>query len=121
MIWAVLLLQAAAASVPAASQGDRDVTVTGRRLASSADALAACIAQRCPPERDIALSMAQSGDRMLAGDYEAARGILLRAERSNVGYAARYPVQVASLISMEAQLTTLTGKPARPGLRKSKR
>jgi len=56
LIVAVLLQ---AATPAGAAVEDRDIVVTGRRLADTERAWTDCVARKCPPDHEIAAALAQ--------------------------------------------------------------
>ena len=93
----VLLTTAA----PAWAQSDvpegKGIVITARPLADTASALRDCIARDCPPDEDIAATLAHADNQFLAGDYDDARTTLRRSQSRNKGAAAKYPVPTSEL------------------------
>ena len=63
------------AGQPGAAPVAGDIVVTARSLQDTADALAACIARNCPPDEDIAATLAHAENQFVGGDYRSARRI----------------------------------------------
>lgn len=107
------MMQAVAAPVPAAPQGDgeKTIVVVGRRLADTERALAACIARQCPPKEEIDASLAHAENQFLAGDYPASRRTLLAARKRNAKYAKDLPIDVSDLLRANSRLAILNGMP----------
>ena len=78
MLGPVLLLMAQAASPPAGSQDE--IVVTGRR---AEEALAECLARKCPPAEEIEASLQASVEQFADGRYAHARRTLQTAIRRN--------------------------------------
>jgi tetratricopeptide (TPR) repeat protein len=89
---AALSAQAAASTPPV----DKEVTVTARARTEAAD-LAACLARNCPPDQDIAASLALAIQTFVDGDYVAARSVLAASRQRNRRFAKDYPEQVSLL------------------------
>lgn len=106
---AMLLLLQAAAPTPAPDRLDETIVVVGRSPGSTAAALQDCIARRCPPKQDIALSIAHAQAQFEAGDYQGSRKTLLAARRRDKGYAAELPLDVADLHRATARMSGLNG------------
>jgi len=91
-------LPAQVTTPPAAKEApDRDIVVTGSRIPDYESHLAACLAERCAPDKDIAATLALAQAQFEAGTYRAARASLLAAKRRNARFAKQYPVAVANL------------------------
>lgn len=125
---ALLLLQAAgsapqdAVAAPPPSERDSDagetrsisaadgtIVVIGRRPDATAAALADCIRRGCPPDEDIAATLAHANTLFLDGKYLEARSTLLAGRGRNKRHATRYPVQVSDLSNVLSRMSTLTG------------
>lgn len=95
---AALLLSTA---TPALAQSEvtqgEAVVITARPLADTAAALKDCIARDCPPDEDIAATLAHADNQFLAGDYDDARTTLRRSQSRNKGAASQYPVPMSEL------------------------
>ena len=100
-----------AATPPAASPDAQpgDVVVTGVRLSDSAAALKACLARKCPPDQDIAATLAHAENLFVAGDYHAARQTLGRSIGRNKRHASKFPVQVSDLLRANSRIAAHLG------------
>ncbi len=112
-----LPLIALAAALPAVAQQadegqspNRDIVVTGRSLQDTADALAACLARNCPPDQDIAATLAHAENQFLSGDYRDARGTMLSSIRRNNREAQRFPVEVSDLYRANGRVAAHLGE-----------
>lgn len=107
-----LLLLASALTFPAAAQtnGDAEIVVTGRSLKETADALAACLARNCPPDEDVAASLAHAENQMLQGDYKDSRTTLLKSIGRNRKYGEKYPVEVSDLFRANSRVAEHVGE-----------
>ena len=74
-----------------------DIVVTARSLADTAAALAACVARNCPPDQDVAATLAHAENQFIEGDYRDARGTMLASLRRNRQHSAQFPVEVSDL------------------------
>ena len=114
-----LPLIALALSMPAAAQqADRpgsapqagDIVVTARSLQDTADALAACLARNCPPDEDVAATLAHAENQFVAGNYRDARATTLASIRRNNDEARGYPVAVSDLYRANGRIASHLGE-----------
>ncbi|WP_010164679.1 hypothetical protein [Sphingomonas sp. PAMC 26617] len=107
----VIAAPAAAQAVPQqpAPPTDRDIVVVGNRIPDYKRLLAACLAQGCRPDRDIAITLDLAQAQFEAGDYQDARTALLAARHRNARFAQRYPVAVANLHHANSQMAAHLG------------
>lgn len=83
---------------PVHAQGDDDqITVTGTPIEESTIALQKCIDEGCPPEQDIALSIAHAENQFIAGQYKNSEATLSRSIRRNRQFKASVPVPLSNL------------------------
>ena len=109
----ILYLAAAAAiaSPAAAQQNDTsEIVVTGRSLKDTGDALAACLARKCPPDQDIAATLAHAENQMLGGDYKDSRETLLKSIGRNRQHGKQYPVEVSDLFRANGRVAEHVGE-----------
>jgi hypothetical protein len=103
-------MQAAAPATPSVTAASRgDVVVVGVPLADLKRALELCLARRCPPDEDIAHSLAYAEAQFLAGDYRKSRATLTAARGRNRRFAASLPIEVSDLHRATALLSGLNG------------
>lgn len=107
-----ILLLASAFALPAAAQtnGDPEIVVTGRSLKDTADALAACLARNCPPDEDVAASLAHAENQLLQGDYKDSRTTLLKSIGRNRKFGTKYPVEVSDLFRANSRVAEHVGE-----------
>ena len=107
-----LLLFATAAPVPLLAQtnGDAEIVVTGRSLKDTSDALAACLARNCPPDEDIAATLAHAENQMISGGYKDSRTTLLRSIDRNRKHGKAYPVDVSDLFRANSRVAEHVGE-----------
>ena len=86
------------------------IVVTGKSIAETEHALARCLARQCPPEEDIAASLALAENQFVAGNYKGARTTLLAAAGRNRRYAKQFPVPVAGLLRANARIAEHLGE-----------
>ncbi|MFV0625690.1 hypothetical protein ACBY01_17010 [Sphingomonas sp. ac-8] len=93
------------------------VSVTAPSLKATGDALERCLARSCPPQEDIAASIAHAENLLIAGELQDARTVLLHSRSRNSGYAETLPVPVSTLLAFNADVASLLGlgDPARIG------
>ncbi|WP_432767814.1 MAG: hypothetical protein HEQ22_10270 [Sphingopyxis sp.] len=108
----ILLLAAALAGPVAAAQtnGDPEIVVTGRSLKDTGDALAACLARNCPPDQDVAASLAHAENQLLQGDYKDSRTTLLKSIGRNRKHGDRFPVEVSDLFRANSRVAEHVGE-----------
>lgn len=82
-------------AAPAAAQ--QEVVVTGKPLSVTERELAECLARNCPPDEDIAATLAHAENLFVAGDYEDSRSVLRASVRRNGDEAGAFPVEVSYL------------------------
>ena len=80
------------------SDDDKSIVVTGVRLSILQDRLAACLKRRCPPDQDIAATLAVAESQFVDGKYANARSTLLKSIGRNKRYAKDYPEAVSDLL-----------------------
>lgn len=83
---------------PNAAPTGRDIVVTGQRLPDLQHALETCLARHCPPDQDIAATLAVAENEFVNGNYDAARSTLGRSIDRNKRFAKRYPIDVSNLL-----------------------
>jgi hypothetical protein len=113
MKW-IALLPLLALGSPALAQDDdsrgQTIIVTGTPLSQTERALRDCIARHCPPEEDIAASLAHAENQFVAGDYQAARRTTKASIGRNDRYAGQFPVQVSSLYRAGSRIAAHLGE-----------
>jgi hypothetical protein len=100
-------------AAPAAAQrtdpANQSVTVTGERIQTYRDRLAACLARHCPVNEDVDATMALAEVLFLDGHYEDARSAVLHSLDRNRRQAAHYPEPVADLYRVNGRLARHLG------------
>ncbi len=113
MKWTLLLPLATLAS-PALAQNDegrgQTIIVTAVPLAQSERNLRDCIARHCPPDEDIAATLAHAENQFVAGDYVGARRTIRASTGRNDRFAARFPVQVSYLYRAGSRIAVHLGE-----------
>jgi tetratricopeptide (TPR) repeat protein len=112
----LLLIQSATSSAvadasrsSAIDQLDRTITVTGRSLQASGEALAQCLERKCSPAEDIRASIEHAENQLIAGELQGARTTLLRSRGRNKRYAQALPDPVSRLLHFDAEVASLLG------------
>lgn len=105
-----LLTGAIAALTIANAQADETIVVTAIPLSETEAKLAACLAQGCAPDADIAASLAHAENQFIAGKYGAARSTLVAALGRNRKHKAEYPVPVSDLLRANARVAEHMGE-----------
>ena len=99
-----------AAQTPRQSEPDGPaIVVTGERIQSYRDRLAACLARHCPVNEDVDASLALAEVLFLSGDYNNARGAIRASLGRNRGEAARFPEPVSDLYRANARVSRHLG------------
>ena len=101
---------AAQAQQSSENSDTREIVVTGRSLKDTSDALAACLARDCPPDEDVAASLAHAENLFVGGDYDKARTTLLRSVSRNRKHGQAYPVPVSDLFRANSRIAQHTGE-----------
>lgn len=106
---------AALVAVPASAQQDApqdsaDVVVTGRSLGDTERALRDCLARACPPDEDVAATVAHAENQFVAGDYRDARATLLAGARRNRKHGRDYPIDVSNLFRANSRVAAHLGE-----------
>jgi hypothetical protein len=78
------------------------IVVTGKRSEDSEKALRACLERHCPPDEDIAATLAHAETLFVTGDYARARTALRRSLDRNRKHAGRFPEPVSDLYRANA-------------------
>jgi hypothetical protein len=116
LLLAALALTTALSAPSAAAQqatettDTREIVVTGRSLKDTAEALAACLARKCPPDEDVAATLAHAENQFIAGEYDGARTTLLRSVSRNRKHGQAYPVPVSDLHRANSRVALHTGE-----------
>ena len=88
----------------------REIVVTGRSLKDTADALAACLARNCPPDEDVAATLAHAENQFIGGEYDGARKTLLRSVSRNRKHGQAYPIPVSDLFRANSRVALHMGE-----------
>lgn len=96
-------------SAAAAVRGP-DIVVTAFPLKTAQAALAACLERHCPPNEDIDATLALAETQFVAGDYKAARGVMLKSIGRNKRFAKAYPVPVSDLLRANSRVAAHLGE-----------
>ena len=110
LLLSLLAAAPALAQGPSQEDGGRPILVTGQRIQDFRDALARCLARRCPPNEDADATLALSEALFLNGGYHEARGILQAALRRNRDEARGYPEPVSDLYRAHSRVSRHLGE-----------
>lgn len=91
------------------SQGET-IVVTGTPLSVTEKRLRDCIARNCPPDEDIAATLAHAENQFLGGDYTGARSTIRKSIGRNKDEAKGYPVDVSGLYRAGATVDAHLGE-----------
>lgn len=117
LIFTLLVLASAVAPQADADAGmssaieqlDQTITVTGRSLQATGEALNGCIARHCSPAEDIQATIAHAENQLIAGELQGARTTLLHSRMRNKRHARLLPAQVSQLLYFDAEVASLLG------------
>lgn len=101
---------AVAQQAPSAPTTGPDIVVTGTSLEEAQAALARCLDEHCPPDRDIAATLAVAETQFVAGDYKAARAVMLKSIGRNQRFAKTYPIPVSDLLRANSRVAVHLGE-----------
>jgi hypothetical protein len=107
----MLAASAHAQKAPPPAAGNDVIVVTGVSLDDAKAALAACLARACPPDQDIAATIAVAEIQFVDGDYLDARRTLRASARRNRRHGDVYPVPVSNLLRADARVSSHLGDP----------
>ena len=110
---AVAMLLVAAPCGAQSGDGAAEVTepivVTGIRIQDYRDRLAACLARGCPPDEDVAATLALAEAQLLEGEYRDARTTVRESIGRNRDEARNFPEPVSDLYRADARLSRHLG------------
>ena len=108
MLTLLFALDVATQNMPTHDKVD-PIVVVGRPIDDATAALNACLARRCPPNEDIAATLALAETQLLGGKYRDARKTLLAALGRNDEFAKAYPVPVSELYRANGKVAAHLG------------
>ncbi|MEQ1724631.1 MAG: hypothetical protein ABL882_01735 [Sphingopyxis sp.] len=95
---------------PAPARANNDIVVTARSLAQTAADLAACLARHCPPDEDVAATLAHAENQFVEGDYRDARATMLASLGRNREHRGQYPIEVSDLMRANGRVAAHLGE-----------
>ena len=104
-----LLLASAALACSSGALAD-DIVVTGRSLKDTGADLQACIQRHCPPDEDVAASLAHAENLFVAGDYNGAQHTLHASLGRNRKHGKAYPLEVSNLLRANGRVAEHMGE-----------
>lgn len=104
------LFAATAALVLAMPAMAQDLVVTGRSLKDTGAALEECIKRQCPPDEDIAATLAHAENQFVSGDYDGARRTLRASMGRNKRFGKEYPMPVSDLLRANSRVAEHMGE-----------
>ena len=104
------LLLASAALFAAQPVLAGDIVVTGKPLKDTAAALAECIKRGCPPNEDMAATIAHAENQFVSGDYEGARKTLHSSLGRNRKHGKEYPVELSNVLRANGRVAEHLGE-----------
>ena len=104
-----LLITAAAIALalPVAAQ---DIVVTGKPLTETAANLEDCLKRKCPPNEDIAATLAHAENLFMSGDYKTAQRTLHASLGRNRKHGEGYPMEVSDLLRANGRVAEHMGE-----------
>lgn len=104
------LLLALAALIAAQPALASDIVVTGKPLKDTAADLAECIKRNCPPNEDMAATIAHAENQFVSGDYEGARRTLGASLGRNRKHGKHYPVELSNVLRANGRVAEHLGE-----------
>ena len=104
-----LLALTAALALSAGALAD-DIVVTGKSLKDTGAALQACLERHCPPDQDVAASLAHAENQFVAGDYDGAQRTLHSSLGRNRKHGKTYPIEVSNLLRANGRVAEHMGE-----------
>ncbi len=104
-----LLITAAAIALalPVAAQ---DIVVTGKPLTETAANLEDCLKRKCPPNEDIAATLAHAENLFMSGDYKTAQRTLHASLGRNRKHGEGHPMEVSDLLRANGRVAEHMGE-----------
>lgn len=93
-----------------AQSANNQIIVSGTPIEESGRALAACIEQGCPPEEDIALTLAHAENQFIAGEYKDGEATLSRSLSRNRKHKDSVPVPLSDLYRASGRFAVHLGE-----------
>ena len=87
-----------------------DIVVTGRSLKDTGADLAKCLARHCPPDQDVAASVAHAENQFVSGDYAGAQRTLHASLGRNRKHGKEYPLEVSNLFRANSRVAEHMGE-----------
>ena len=110
MLSNIRLLLASAALACSSGVFADDIVVTGRSLKDTRADLQACIQRHCPPDEDVAASLAHAENLFVAGDYNGAQHTLHASLGRNRKHGKAYPLEVSNLLRANSRVAEHMGE-----------
>lgn len=106
----VFLLSCTAALTFAAPALAQDIVVTGKPLSQTEAELEACLKRQCPPDQDVAATLAHAENLFVAGKYKDSRTTLKASLGRNRQHGKAYPVPVSDLLRANSRIAEHVGE-----------
>ena len=110
LLFALLAMAAASPAIAQREEEPPAIVVTGVRIQDFRDALARCLARRCPPNEDADATLALAEALFLNGGYHEGRDTVQASLRRNREQAGAYPEPVSDLYRAHARLSRHLGQ-----------
>lgn len=92
------------------SAASQQIVVTGRSVKDTEAALKACIERKCPPDQDVAASLAHAENLLVNGDYDRSRSTLRASINRNRKHGDAYPEPVSGLYRANSRVAEHMGE-----------
>ncbi|APG62960.1 hypothetical protein LPB140_09345 [Sphingorhabdus lutea] len=97
-------------ALAADGEGNKQIVVTARSLKDTEDNLKACLKRKCPPDEDIAATLAHAENQFVEGDYRDARTTILKSLSRNKKFKDQYPIEVSDLLRGSSRVAEHLGE-----------
>jgi len=105
-----LALLTLGSGVAFAQSANNQIVVSGTPIEESGRALAACIERSCPPDEEIALTLAHAENQFVAGEYKDGESTLSRSISRNRKHKASVPVPLSDLYRASGRFAVHLGE-----------
>jgi hypothetical protein len=97
-------------STPIYADTQDEIVVTARSLKDTASTLKSCLDRGCPPDQDIAATLAHAENQFIEGDYRDARATLQASLGRNRKHKKSYPIQLSDLLRANGNIASQLGE-----------
>lgn len=97
-------------SAPLFSEPQNEIVVTARSLKDTESKLKECLKKKCPPDQDIAATLAHAENLFVEGEYRDARAFLRASLGRNKKHKDDFPVQLSDLYRANGNIAAQLGE-----------